>query len=607
MLLRWFLSSVFVVLIRFITSSSLYGPRDSVLELNTSSFSSAVYNSETAHFVEFYSSWCGACIAYAPTFKSFARHLMLWKPFVEVTVVDCADDFNLPLCRDHSVNAFPTIKYFKHHASNRKDGVLYEGNKYDVDKMELDVAGLVQADFENHSDSFTSIWESAGPANFVGIAVQEDPSTMAWAVSSSTQQVMFQLLINIGHTGIKVKITFILHRILKLIEGTVPVKSQVPASVSLGNTTQYQVQLVDLKSTLSYMLFKEIARREIINGENLVTLKQWMSTLSKYTPGTTPMRRLLYRLNEWLQRVDGKLAVDDWNGKLEEIQLDLGNPLSKKIQWLACAGSKPNLRGYTCGLWTLAHVISVEAYKIEANNPSFNPLSEVMEPFHKFISHFLSCGECAKNFDKEAEKHKLAEVSTRDEMVMWFWRVHNFVNKRLSGALSDDPLFPKRQFPPPVLCAQCYDVSGAFDETQVLYFLRTYYGNIRQDSSLVAPEYKINEYQGGNLRATGLRHLNPKFAVHTDKVRFVLFALILKKVELDASPRRDWRDIEESLTYKGRTQLYLIWLSIIGLVIVFAYWKYRRNRSKFWKTFYYHSDFKMFPWSSSSSSRKYAV
>ncbi|KAJ1352567.1 hypothetical protein KIN20_008952 [Parelaphostrongylus tenuis] len=77
--------------------------------------------------------------------------------------------------------------------------------------------------------------------------------------------------------------------------------------------------------------------------------------------------------------------------------------------------------------------------------------------------------------------------------------------------------------------------------------------------------------------------------------------------ELDANDH--WKVVEdyESLTYKGRTQTYLIWLSIIGFVIIIAYWNYRRNRSKFWKTFYYHSDFKMFPWPSSSPTRKYAA
>lgn len=73
-----------------------------------------------AFFVEFYSSWCGACQAYAPKFKAFAkcvnacsissRQLEPWSSLVQVTVLNCADDKNLPICREHSINAFPTIK-----------------------------------------------------------------------------------------------------------------------------------------------------------------------------------------------------------------------------------------------------------------------------------------------------------------------------------------------------------------------------------------------------------------------------------------------------------------------------------------------------------------
>ncbi|KAK6024461.1 hypothetical protein OSTOST_09727 [Ostertagia ostertagi] len=79
----------------------------------------------------------------------------------------------------------------------------------------------------------------------------------------------------------------------------------------------------------------------------------------------------------------------------------------------------------------------------------------------------------------------------------------------------------------------------------------------------------------------------------------------LRKV-WDASPQREWKDIEgyESLAYNGRSQFFFVWLSVIGVVIVLAYCKYRRNRSKFWKTFYYHSDYKLFPWSSETTTEK---
>ncbi|PIO71122.1 Erv1 / Alr family protein [Teladorsagia circumcincta] len=357
---------------------------------------------------------------------------------------------------------------------------------------------------------------------------------------------------------------------LKRFFQAVAVEPQAPAPTANVDMTQYQVQLVDLKSTISYMLFK-------------------------YAPGTTPMRRFLYRLNEWIWTVGDSLAIEDWTKKVQEIQLALGNPIPEKVEWIACIGSKPNLRGYTCGLWTMAHAITVEAYKTEAKNPLFNPVNEVMEPFHQFIFHFLSCGECAQNFDNEAKRHKLLQVSTKEEMVMWFWRVHNFVNTRLSGARSDDPRFPKRQFPPSVVCPQCRAPSGFFDEKEIFKFLLNYYSDIRQDSVQGPPGYKLNEYKDGKLQSVGARHLNPKFAVHAKQVdKMEETEERLRKV-WDASPQREWKDIEgyENLAYNGRSQFFFVWLSVIGVVIVLAYCKYRRNRSKFWKTFYYHSDYKL--------------
>lgn len=41
----------------------------------------------------------------------------------------------------------------------------------------------------------------------------------------------------------------------------------------------------------------------------------------QYAPGTTPIRRLLYRMNEWIWTVGDSLATDDWTKKLEEIQV----------------------------------------------------------------------------------------------------------------------------------------------------------------------------------------------------------------------------------------------------------------------------------------------
>lgn len=65
------------------------------------------------------------------------------------------------------------------------------------------------------------------------------------------------------------------------------------------------------------------------------------------------------------------------------------------------------------------------------------------------------------------------------DTVMYLWRAHNHVNKRLSGDVTEDPTMPKRQFPPSFLCDNCQDDNGAWDSRTVLRFLLQYYTNIR--------------------------------------------------------------------------------------------------------------------------------
>lgn len=56
-------------------SSELYSQNDSVIVLNNSTFADSVHNSKYVWFVEFFSSWCGHCIRFAPTWKKFAADI----------------------------------------------------------------------------------------------------------------------------------------------------------------------------------------------------------------------------------------------------------------------------------------------------------------------------------------------------------------------------------------------------------------------------------------------------------------------------------------------------------------------------------------------------
>lgn len=51
----------------------LYSLHDDIVLLDNSTIDRVVYNSPVAWIVEFYSSWCGHCQAFAPTWKKLAK------------------------------------------------------------------------------------------------------------------------------------------------------------------------------------------------------------------------------------------------------------------------------------------------------------------------------------------------------------------------------------------------------------------------------------------------------------------------------------------------------------------------------------------------------
>lgn len=82
-----------------------------------------------------------------------------------------------------------------------------------------------------------------------------------------------------------------------------------------------------------------------------------------------------------------------------------------------------------------------------------------------------------------AEQKGMCNVTTTDEAVIWLWSAHNEVNQRLAGDTTEDPVFPKIQYPSQEACPQCYqqkkvpvqNVTPHWDTGEVLYYLRRAY------------------------------------------------------------------------------------------------------------------------------------
>lgn len=75
--MRLFLLLVPSLLLVFGSSAekTLYDDTDPLWQLNTTNFHSSVLGKSNAWIIEFYSSWCGHCIRFAPTWKKFAQEI----------------------------------------------------------------------------------------------------------------------------------------------------------------------------------------------------------------------------------------------------------------------------------------------------------------------------------------------------------------------------------------------------------------------------------------------------------------------------------------------------------------------------------------------------
>lgn len=111
------------------------------------------------------------------------------------------------------------------------------------------------------------------------------------------------------------------------------------------------------------------------------------------------------------------------------------------------------------------------------------------------------------------------EVANHDQAILWLWMSHNQVNARLKKDISSDPIFPKIQFPPESMCAECRKPSESENtlETDPGYGVPKTKWNVR-----VLLEFLKEHYSPDNIRVKDASKRNPEDnpdLIDTDNVR----------------------------------------------------------------------------------------
>ncbi|XP_036983588.2 sulfhydryl oxidase 2 isoform X2 [Artibeus jamaicensis] len=533
---------------------------DAVWVLDSGSVRGATTNSTAAWLVQFYSSWCGHCIGYAPTWRALARDVQDWAAAIRVAALDCAEERNHEVCQAYDIHYYPSFRYFKAFTRDFTTGENFKGPD-----RELQTVRQAMVDFlQNHTDTnwppacpaldpirpsdvlslidkrdgvcVAVIFESRG--SYVGREVTLDlipyENIAVKRVLDAEQAFLEKLGISSlpscyvihpngshGLTNVAKPLRSFFSSYLKSLPNVRKKSPLFPEKLSEAENEAEAVEwrefdrsrlyTADLESGLHCLLRVELAARSALAGAELRTLTDFITIVAKLFPGRPPVRRLLEMLQEWL----ASLPLDrvPYNAVLDLVDNKMrisGIFLSSQIRWVGCQGSRPELRGYTCSLWKLFHTLTVQAgahpEALDGTGFEGDPQA-VLQTIRRYVRTFFGCKECGEHFEQMA-KESMGSVKTLDQAILWLWEKHNLVNSRLAGHLSEDPRFPKVPWPTPDLCPACHEESRGldrWDEGQVLLFLKRHYGS----SNLVHTHAAALGGEGA-AEGQGLGHGDPR-------------------------------------------------------------------------------------------------
>uniref|UniRef100_A0A8D0HGC3 Sulfhydryl oxidase n=1 Tax=Sphenodon punctatus TaxID=8508 RepID=A0A8D0HGC3_SPHPU len=515
---------------------SLYSPSDPLTVLQADTLERSIFNSSSAWVVEFYASWCGHCIHFAPTWRALANDIQEWRPALRLGVLDCAEASSQKVCSEFGITGFPTLKVkgmdgagiqiLAHSEATLqplRHSIITSVERHEdvwppacppLEPTSLaEVRGFFQANnvtylaliFEK-ADSFMGREVILDMLQYENIAVRRVLSSdeeMVKKYDVATFPSAYLLTSNGSCSRIPVHLeersfyTFFLRRLPDIVRGTSYNLTVIPDTEPRTTPTPWRVAdssklyMADLESVLHYTLRVEVARFSDLRGERLTALKRYVSVLAKYFPARPSVRNVLRNLNRWLR------GVKERDLPYSAVEAVPNARLMNRTIWVGCQGSQSQFRGYPCSLWLLFHLLTVQATLPKGQNAS--PL-EVLSAMREYVRFFFGCRDCAEHFEGMAAE-SMDKVKSRDEAVVWLWSRHNRVNARIAGTTSEDPKFPKLQWPPPSMCPAChkkFNGQQVWDEGAVLSFFKAHFSPSNIYLDYIPPEEVRSARRGRN-------------------------------------------------------------------------------------------------------------
>lgn len=403
--------------------------------------------------VEFYADWCPHCKHFKPKYIEFSIKLyeMAEKMNVKVETFAVSCVPNKVICKDQEIHGYPTMKFFAANSVNGTDISPWKLHPHEILRM---VGVTVPEEQQQQQgaaaavDTNTQKEEKIPPKDK---AEHNDPQHMRKRKEPQSQQINEK------------KTPHFLHR---------------------NKMDTFQ----DAQLSFAFAMKTAIYTSDgPLSSDKQNALRPFLLILQKTMPVYSQIQPLLHDL---VENFDTIAKGDD------ELTTILNKHPSPFKSW--SKSSTQHGTGYTAGLWTLFHMMSVglvEWNEMALDEEQMLVPAEVADSLRNYIQHFFQCEVCRLNFLSEYDACSFDRCNrlidhqkgTLDEYVqfpLWLFETHNSVNTRLRKEriqLYDEPESLTTEadvmWPPISECPACWQSEGhhQWNEHSVFQFLHETY------------------------------------------------------------------------------------------------------------------------------------